>query len=166
MKNQLTKDQSIAAIVETAVEKHGSNYDAFIPILLEVNQALGYIPLQALKEIRLRVRAPEDGVYVNEGRLYSLTSFYHMLSAKPRGRHVVIFCESAPCHVVGGRQVWRALRENLGLKAGETSEDGKWSLVTTSCLGACGVGPVVVVDDAMYGNVTPEQIPEILARYE
>mgnify|MGYP001190256375 CR=1 FL=1 len=166
MKDQSTKDLPIAAIVEAAIEKHGTNYDAFIPILLEVNKAVGYIPLHALKEIRLRVRAPEDGIFVNEGRLYSLSSFYHMLSTKPRGRHVVIFCESAPCHVVGGRQVWQALKENLGLKAGETSEDGKWSLVTTSCLGTCGVGPVVVVDDEIYGNVTPEQVPEILARYE
>jgi NADH:ubiquinone oxidoreductase subunit E len=68
--------------------------------------------------------------------------------------------------VVGGRQVWNALQEQLQLKPGEISPDGKWSLVTTSCLGACSVGPVVVIDDVMYGNVTPEQLPEILAKYE
>jgi NADH:ubiquinone oxidoreductase subunit E len=62
--------------------------------------------------------------------------------------------------------VWNALQDNLKLKAGQSSPDGKWSLVTTSCLGACGVGPVVVIDDEMYGNVTPEQLPAILAKYE
>lgn len=164
--SQAPQVDSIASIVERAIQTHGAEHDAFIPILLEVNKILGYIPIPALAEIRRRVHMPEDGVFVNEGRLFSLASFYHMLSTKPRGRHVVVFCESAPCHVVGGRQVWNALQDNLKLKAGQTSEDGKWSLVTTSCLGACGVGPVVVIDDEMYGNVTPEQLPGILAKYE
>jgi NADH:ubiquinone oxidoreductase subunit E len=164
--SQTTPEVSIASIVEQAIQKHGAEHDAFIPILLEVNKALGYIPVPSLAEIRRRVHTPEEGVFVNEGRLFSLASFYHMLSTKPRGRHVVVFCESAPCHVVGGRQVWNALQDNLKLKAGQSSPDGKWSLVTTSCLGACGVGPVVVIDDEMYGNVTPEQLPAILAKYE
>lgn len=164
--SHVTKDVSVASIVDAAVEKHGREHDAFIPILLEVNKALGYIPVAALAEIRQQVHVPEDRVYVSEGKLFSLASFYHMLSTKQRGRHVVVFCESAPCHVVGGRQVWQALQDNLKLKAGQTSQDGKWSLITTSCLGACGVGPVVVIDDEMYGNVTPEQLPEILAKYE
>jgi NADH:ubiquinone oxidoreductase subunit E len=164
--SHLTQDVSIASIVSSAVETHGREHDAFIPILLEVNKALGYIPVEALAEIRRRVHVPEDRVYVNEGKLFSLASFYHMLSTQPRGRHVVVFCESAPCHVVGGRQVWQALQDQLGLQAGQTSPDGKWSLVTTSCLGACGVGPVVVIDDEMYGNVTPETLPQILAKYE
>jgi len=164
--SQAAQEVTIETIVDHAIQKHGSEHDAFIPILLEVNKAMGYIPVASLAEIRRRLHTAEDGVFVNEGRLFSLASFYHMLSTKPRGRHVVVFCESAPCHVVGGRQVWNALQDNLKLKAGQTSSDGKWSLVTTSCLGACGVGPVVVIDDEMYGNVTPEQLPEILAKYE
>ena len=162
----LSQDVSIATIVANAVESHGREHDAFIPILLEVNKNLGYIPVDALAEIRRQVHVPEDRVYVNEGKLFSLASFYHMLSTEARGRHVVVFCESAPCHVVGGRQVWQTLQDQLGLKAGQTSPDGKWSLVTTSCLGACGVGPVVVIDDEMYGNVSPESLPQILAKYE
>jgi NADH:ubiquinone oxidoreductase subunit E len=161
-----TQAVSIPALIESAVSRHGAEHDAFIPILLEVNRTLGYIPVEALAEIRRKLHLPEEGVFVNEGRLFSLASFYHMLSTQPRGRHVVVFCESAPCHVVGGRQVWQALQENLKLKAGQTSPDGKWSLVTTSCLGACGVGPVVVIDNQMYGNVAPEQLPEILGKYE
>ncbi len=88
-----------------------------------------------------------------------------MLSTKPRGKHVIQFCESAPCHVVGGREVWQALREAVQLESGETSADGKWTLITTSCLGLCGVGPVIVIDDDVYGNLTPDQIPAILERY-
>jgi NADH:ubiquinone oxidoreductase subunit E len=78
---------------------------------------------------------------------------------------VIVFCESAPCHVVGGRKLRQALQEALQIKVGETTPDGKWSLVSTSCLGVCSVGPVMLVDDDMYGNLTPEQIPEILAKY-
>ncbi|HEX8992873.1 MAG TPA: NAD(P)H-dependent oxidoreductase subunit E, partial [Anaerolineales bacterium] len=86
-------------------------------------------------------------------------------SLKPTGAHVVRFCESAPCHVVGAQQVLDALEGALGVKAGETSEDKKWSLFMTSCLGICSVGPVFLVDDDVYGNVTTEKVPEILRRY-
>jgi NADH:ubiquinone oxidoreductase subunit E len=89
-----------------------------------------------------------------------------MLSTKPRGRHVIQFCENAPCHVVGGREVFQALKDHLNLKPGETSPDGKWSLITTSCLGLCAVGPVITIDDDVIGNVKPDQISDILARYK
>jgi NADH:ubiquinone oxidoreductase subunit E len=68
--------------------------------------------------------------------------------------------------VVGGREVWQALQEELHLHPGETSPDGRWTLVTTSCLGVCAVGPVVIVDNDIYGNVDRAQLPQILARYE
>jgi NADH:ubiquinone oxidoreductase subunit E len=67
--------------------------------------------------------------------------------------------------VVGGREVWQVLREELGLETGETSDDNKWTLLTSSCLGICGVGPIIIVDDDIYGSVTPERVPEILAHY-
>ena len=89
-----------------------------------------------------------------------------MINTKPTGRHVVKFCESAPCHVAGGREVWKALQKELGIKPGETSDDGKWTLITTSCLGVCAVGPVMMVDEDIYGNITPNQLPEILGKYQ
>jgi len=67
--------------------------------------------------------------------------------------------------VVGGREVWEALKQSLGLEPDETSEDGKWSLITTSCLGVCGIGPVIMIDDDIYGNVKPADVPDILSRY-
>ena len=155
----------VPEVVEQAINKHGMHPDALIPILSEVNQAYGYIPVEAISEVKARLHLPEDQVYVHESQLFSIASFYHMLSTKPRGRHVVLFCESAPCHVMGGRELWKTIRAALQLQAGETSPDGKWSLVTTSCLGACGVGPVMVVDDDMYGNVTPELVSGILGKY-
>lgn len=161
-----TQEHDIPAIVRDAIEKHGAKGDALIPILSEINQALGYIPGEAFREIRKQIHNPSEQVYVSESHLYTLASFYDMLSTKPRGRHVIKFCENAPCHVVGSKAVWDTLRETLNLKNGETTPDQKWTLVTTSCLGLCSVGPVVLIDDDLHGNVTPEQIDDILARYE
>jgi NADH:ubiquinone oxidoreductase subunit E len=160
-----TIERDVSAIVQAAIEKHGAQRDALIPILSEVNRALGYIPAEAFKEVRKQLLASPEQVNVSQGQLFGLASFYDMLSTKPRGRHVIKFCENAPCHVVGGKAVWNALRDTLNLKNGETTPDKKWTLVTTSCLGLCSVGPVVLIDDDLYGNVSPEQIDEILARY-
>jgi NADH:ubiquinone oxidoreductase subunit E len=150
--------QDVHSVVDQAVARCGDTREDLIPILTEVNKALGYLPPEAFTEVSLRLHVPV-------GQLFSVASFYEMLSTKPRGRHVIQFCESAPCHVVGGREVWAALREALQLEPGETSADGKWTLKTTSCLGVCAVGPVIVVDDDIFGNVTPKQVNEILGRY-
>jgi NADH:ubiquinone oxidoreductase subunit E len=161
-----TIECDVSVIVKEAIEKHGATRDALIPILSEINRALGYIPAEAFQEVRKQLQASPEQVNVSKGQLFGLASFYDMLSTKPRGRHVIKFCENAPCHVVGGKAVWDSLRESLNLKNGETTPDKKWTLVTTSCLGLCSVGPVVLIDDDLYGNVAPEQIDEILARYE
>jgi NADH-quinone oxidoreductase subunit E len=159
------KETDITRVVRAAAEKHGANREALIPILKEVNQEFGYIPREAFYEIRQLVHAPENGVFLADSHVFSVASFYQMLSLHPLGKHVVRFCESAPCHVMGGRQVIKALKNELNISPGETSPDGEWTLITTSCLGICGVGPVFLVDDDMYGNVVPDQVPEILARY-
>jgi NADH-quinone oxidoreductase subunit E len=154
----LKEAQDVRSVVQAAVTRHGTSGESLVPILREINDKLGYLPREALVEVGQLLRRPTS-------KVLSVASFYDMLSTEARGRHVVQFCESAPCHVVGGRQVWRMLQDELGLEPGETSEDGKWTLVTSSCLGICGVGPVIIIDDDIYGNVAPERVPEILARY-
>lgn len=157
--NGNTARTEMLEVVQAAVERHGATREELIPILTEVNRKIGYLPSEALEEISQRMHVPKS-------QLFSVATFYRMLSTKKLGRHVIQFCESAPCHVVGGREVWQALQDALDLEPGETTPDGKWSLVTVSCLGLCAVGPVVVVDDDIYGNVTPDQITDILAAYE
>jgi len=164
--NTLIIEHDIQEVVQHAIEKHGKTPDALIPILSEVNHVLGYIPAEAMREVKKQVHNSAEGLFVAESQLYGIASFYDMLSTQPRGRHVIKFCENAPCHVVGGKAIWDTLRENLGLENGETTPDNKWTLVTTSCIGLCSVGPVLLVDDDMYGNVTTDQVPEILGRYE
>ncbi|HSL43768.1 MAG TPA: NAD(P)H-dependent oxidoreductase subunit E [Anaerolineales bacterium] len=161
-----TIERDVSVIVQEAIEKHGAQRDALIPILSEINRELGYIPAEAFQEVRKQLQTSPEQVNVSKGQLFGLASFYDMLSTKPRGRHVIKFCENAPCHVVGGKAIWDSLRETLDLNNGETTPDKKWTLVTTSCLGLCSVGPVVLVDDDLYGNVNPNQIEDILSRYE
>jgi NADH-quinone oxidoreductase subunit E len=164
--DQLVDESRIIEVVEEAIREHGAGRDAVVPVMSAINKTFGYIPRQALPIIRHRIHEPDEGVFLADSHLYSVASFYQMFSLHPLGRHVVRFCESAPCHVEGGRQDFLALQEHLGIKPGETSEDNKWSLIMTSCLGICSVGPVFLVDEDVHGNVTPERVPEILARYE
>src|SRR5512143_1471213 len=101
-----TMERDVSAIVQEAIEKHGAKRDALIPILSEVNHALGYIPAEAFQEVRKQLQNDEEQVYVSKSQLFGFASFYARLSTKSRGRHVFKFCENAPCHVVGGKPVW------------------------------------------------------------
>ena len=156
----------LASLVDKVVKEHGATRDSVIPILNEINRVLGFIPAAALSEIRRHIQIPQEGVFLADSHLFSAASFYQMFSLHPIGKHVVRYCESAPCHVMGGRKVIEALQDGLGLSPGETSKDMNWSLHMTSCLGVCSVGPVFLVDDDIYGNVTPERVPEILGKYK
>lgn len=164
---KLTVSQiNVSEVITDAIKHHGSTREALIPILNDVNRAFGYIPPEAFNELRRQIYSPADQVFVSESQFFGLASFYHMLSTKPLGRHVIRFCESAPCHVTGGRTLFVAVKDTLGIEPGGTSPDNKWSLITTSCLGVCSVGPILLIDDDLYGNVTPEQLPEILSKYD
>jgi NADH-quinone oxidoreductase subunit E len=167
MSKKISQEQEldIVDLVNQAIEKHGALQEAVVPILSEINRVLGYIPSAALPEIRRHINFPQASAFLADSHLYSAASFYQLFSLQPLGRHVIRFCESAPCHVMGGHQVILALQDQLGLEPGETTADGKWSLLMTSCVGVCGVGPAFLVDGDIYGNVTPERVPEILARY-
>jgi NADH:ubiquinone oxidoreductase subunit E len=158
-------EEQLDSIIQAAVDHHGGARDAVIPILQDVNQAFGYIPTEALAKIRRQINAPQEGLFLADSHLYAIASFYQMFSLKPTGKHIIRFCESAPCHVVGGRQVFQALQEWLRIKPGETTPDKRWTLLTTSCLGLCAVGPAFMVDDDIYGNVTPDHVAAILFKY-
>jgi len=156
---KMETSNGVLEAVQDAVNRHGAKHEELIPILNDVNRKVGFLPSQALSEVARLLQVPKSQVF-------SVATFYQMLSTVETGKHVILFCESAPCHVVGGREVWRRLQEELNLEAGQTSPDKMWTLVTVSCLGVCGVGPVIVVDEDMYGNVTPDMVPEILAKYQ
>ncbi len=129
--------------------------DDIVARLTEINKRLGYIPRAEVENLARELRLPA-------AKVFGAATFYSLFSVAPRGKHVVRFCEDAPCHVAGGRAVYDAIRATLQLEPGQTSPDGKWTFEMTSCLGVCGVGPVMMVDDDVYGNVTAEKAIEIL----
>lgn len=164
--NEVVPEAELDAVIVKAIRHHGGQRDAVIPILNEINQAFGYIPHEAFGKIRRQINKPETGLFLADSHLFAIASFYQMFSLEPLGQHVIRYCESAPCHVVGARQVLEALQNQLGIQPGETTADGQWSLLPTSCLGLCSVGAVLLIDDDIYGNVTPDRLPTILARYQ
>ena len=153
------KGITVEQAVKDAFEFYGEKSEELIPILLKVNTELGFLPDEVLKTISEKLRIPQS-------QLNSVATFYKMLFTKEMGRHVVKFCESAPCHVAGGRQLWNSLKDELKLQPGETSLDGKWTLTTVSCLGLCALGPVMMVDEDFYGNLTAKSLPSIFASYQ
>ena len=164
--NKTYTEAELDAVIQRTVEHQGSQRASVIPILSEINEALGYIPIEALGKIRRAINAPEEGLFLTDSQLFATASFYSMFSLKPLGKHVIRFCESAPCHVVGACEVISAIEDLLGIQVGETTEDRQFTLLTTSCIGICSVGPVFMVDDDLYGNVTPERVPAILEKYQ
>ena len=147
--------QEISLILQQTKRDRGD----LIPILHKITQRFGYISSQALYEI-------SDQTSIPLAEVFSVATFYRMLPTQQRGRHVILFCESLPCHVVGGRELLQALKSEIQLEPGQTSPDQKWTLLTTSCLGVCNFGPVISIDGNIHGNLTPESLPEILNKYE
>ncbi len=91
-------------------------------------------------------------------------SFYSMFSFTPRGKHIIRICESPPCQLLGASTVLGKLKETLSVEVGETTGDGLFTLETTSCLGVCGVAPAMMIDEEVYGNLTPKKIETIIER--
>ncbi len=94
--------------------------------------------------------------------VHGVASFYTMYSMKPRGKYIVRVCQSPPCHLMGSTSISKELMNILGIKFGETTEDGIFTLEMTSCLGVCGVAPAIMINDTVYGNLTPERLKSII----
>ncbi|HPI17620.1 MAG TPA: NAD(P)H-dependent oxidoreductase subunit E, partial [Mesotoga sp.] len=95
-------------------------------------------------------------------KIYEVLTFYTMFSTHRRGKYVIRICKSLPCHVTGGQEVVDALKNSLEISFGETTGDGLFTLEETSCLGLCGVSPVMMINDEAYGNLTKERVSEII----
>ncbi|MCP4403714.1 MAG: NAD(P)H-dependent oxidoreductase subunit E [bacterium] len=144
-----------SALIQDTLNTFHHKREELVPILRSLNDEIGYLPKEMLKEL-------SHELHLSESHTYGVATFYSMLSTEKKGEHPIKICESAPCHVVGGRTVITAIQDELGIEAGETRDDGKFSLEMVSCLGVCGVGPVMMVNSEVYGNLTPEKAVEIL----
>jgi NADH-quinone oxidoreductase subunit E len=138
------------------VAKYGGRRGAVIAMLEEIQGMYGYLPRASLKAVAENTDTPLVDIY-------SVATFYKAFSLKPRGKHLVSACLGTACHVRGGPAVAKELERQLGVAAGETTPDREFTLETVNCLGACALGPIVVVDGHYFPHVNPGKIAEIIA---
>jgi NADH-quinone oxidoreductase subunit E/NADP-reducing hydrogenase subunit HndA len=130
-----------------------------IPVLQEAQEEYGYLPEEVLKEIAL-------GLNLSLSQVYGVVTFYSQFHQEPRGNNIIRVCMGTACHVRGGDGILTAIKDELGIDAGETTDDLNFTLESVACIGACGLAPVIMVNDDTHGRLTPEKVPEILARYK
>lgn len=131
---------------------------SLIPILQDAQEHYGYLPQEVLREI-----AGHLGLSL--GKVYGVVTFYSQFHLQPRGRNVIRVCTGTACHVRGGAEVLKAIEKQLGIKAGGTTDDLEFTLETVACIGACGLAPVIMVNDDTHGRLTPEKVGLVLDAY-
>jgi len=133
-------------IVETRMRRLGNRRDALIEALHSAQEAFGYLDDDALRYVG-------DSLAVPPSTVFGVATFYHYFTLKPQGEHTCVVCTGTACYINGASEILLAIRANLGIKPKETTEDGKVSLLTARCLGACSLAPAVIVDNEVEGRV-------------
>ncbi|MDL2259841.1 NADH-quinone oxidoreductase subunit NuoE [Deltaproteobacteria bacterium OttesenSCG-928-K17] len=131
---------------------------ALIPVLQAAQEVYGYLPVPVLEAIAEHLNVPISQVY-------GVVSFYAQFHLDPRGKHIVRTCQGTACHVRGAGKILDALKENLGVAPGKATDDLQFTLETVACIGACGLAPVIMVDQDTHGRLTPDAISGILDKY-
>ena len=152
-------ETSIADKVNEILTSFTGNKAELIPILQQIQQAFGYLPEDAMRQI-------SDFVNVPECSIYGVATFYAQFKFTPVGRNVIKVCRGTGCYVKGAPRLLDEIEARLGIKDGETTPDMEYTLETVACFGSCALAPVIVINDRVYGNVTVEKIREILDRRE
>ena len=153
---EFTADQVVK--LETIIAKHKAKQGGLIPVLEEAQVALESLPISVQKKIARELNLPFS-------RVYGVVTFYSFFTMTPRGRHTARVCLGTACYVRGGKALADALKKEFGVEEGGTTPDRKFTYETIRCLGACGLGPVVVVDADVHGRMKPSKIKDMLSRY-
>ena len=148
----------LMAQFETMLPEYTDKPGGLIPALQVCQRLFGYLPRPALETISEAFGKPYSEVA-------GVVSFYSFFSTVPRGKHLVRVCLGTACYVRGGKEVLQSLKHALGIEVGETTEDRQFSLDVGRCFGACGLAPVIMVDDDVHQRVKPTKVGELLARY-
>jgi NADH-quinone oxidoreductase subunit E len=150
-------EENIVARVDKVLAAFTGEKAELIPILQQVQQALGYIPAEAMKRIAQFVNVPECTVF-------GVATFYAQFKFVPVGRNVIKVCRGTGCYVKGAPRIIDEVEKLLGIKEGETTPDMEYTLETVACFGSCALAPVVVVNDRVCGRMTTDKVKEILGR--
>jgi len=145
--------------VDQIIDKYRGDSTAIVAILHDLNAALRYLPREALERVSDRLSIPLS-------HLYSAATFYRSFDLQPCGEHEIQVCLGTACHVRGSERILDALGRRLGIKPGETTADGKFTLKRVNCLGACALGPLVSIDHDHHGHLTIHRAERLLEAYK
>ncbi|MDL2324221.1 NAD(P)H-dependent oxidoreductase subunit E [Ruminococcaceae bacterium OttesenSCG-928-A16] len=142
------------------LQEHRDTPGAVMPALQHAQEIYGYLPIEVQKMVATALDKPL-------AEIYGVATFYSQFSLSPKGKYKVSVCMGTACYVKGSGKVLEALEKELNLKSGECGEDGKFSLDACRCIGACGLAPVIMINDDVYGRLTGEEkeIKDMLAKY-
>ena len=152
-------DKKLEKEIKKILEKYTEEKDNLIPILNDIQVEYGYIPQIAQKKISEYLNIPM-------AEIYGVITFYSRFSLKPKGKYVISVCIGTACFVKGSEKIMERLKERLKIKEGETTPDGKFSIDSTRCVGACGIAPVFTVNGEVYGRATIKKLDEVLNQLE
>lgn len=144
--------------LDAAIARHKGEPGALMPVLQEAQNIFGYVPQDVQQIIA-------DGLGTTLAEVYGVATFYAQFSLEPKGQYVVGVCLGTACYVKGSQKVLDKLSEELKIPVGKTTPDGVFTLNATRCLGACGLAPVMMINDEVYGRLTPDEVPAILNKY-
>ena len=144
--------------LDAAIARHKDEPGALMPVLQEAQNIFGYVPQDVQQIIA-------DGLGTTLAEVYGVATFYAQFSLEPKGQYVVGVCLGTACYVKGSQKVLDKLSEELKIPVGKTPPDGVFTLNATRCLGACGLAPVMMINDEVYGRLTPDEVPAILNKY-
>ena len=153
------KDDQIQQKVRAVLDAHQHDQSLLVSILQDIQVEYNYLPQDVLIEVSRGLELPLAWVY-------SVATFFKAFSLKPRGRHLINICLGTACHVRGAVKILEAIERELGIKAGETTEDLKYTLETVNCVGACALGPIIIVDGEHVGGMKSEKVKPLLDRYD
>ena len=145
--------------VDEVIERYSNKAGALIPVLTQCQKIVGYVPVELQDYIAKGLNIPGSTVY-------GVVTFYSFFSMVPKGRHTIKVCMGTACYVRGIGEVLNRICSEFKMDVGETTEDRRFSLEAVRCLGACGLAPVIVVNDVTHGDVSADKIMDILGRYE
>lgn len=140
------------------IARHRDQPGGLMPILQEAQGIYGYLPIEVQTMIA-------DGLGISLSEVYGVATFYSQFSLSPKGEHRISVCLGTACYVKGSDKILEAVEKRLGIKSGECTPDGMFSIDSCRCVGACGLAPVMMVDEDVYGKVTPEQVDGIIDSY-
>lgn len=145
--------------LEQVIEDHKDMQGALIPVLHEAQSIFGYLPMEVLQKIA-------DGLNLPVAKVYGVATFYSQFSLEKKGKYRINVCMGTACYVKGSGDLLNKFRERLGIEVGECTEDGLFSLESCRCIGACGLAPVITINDEVYGRLTEADIDGIIDKYE